>query len=86
MSVAIVTDEIRSGTAMIEAIDVFFDFDQTPALRGASVAVREGEILAVMGPSGSGKSTLLHCLAGILVPKSGEDPTFGHPHRHLPGE
>ena len=31
-----------------------------------------GEILAVMGPSGSGKSTLLHCLAGILVPDSGE--------------
>jgi putative ABC transport system ATP-binding protein len=31
-----------------------------------------GEILAVMGPSGSGKSTLLHCLAGILIPDSGE--------------
>ena len=30
------------------------------------------KILAVMGPSGSGKSTLLHCLAGILVPDSGE--------------
>jgi len=57
---------------MIEAIEVFFDFGQTPALRGASVSIREGEILAVMGPSGSGKSTLLHCLAGILVPKSGE--------------
>jgi putative ABC transport system ATP-binding protein len=43
-----------------------------PALRGASVSVAQGEILAVMGPSGSGKSTLLHCLAGILVPDSGE--------------
>ena len=36
------------------------------------VAIARGEILAVMGPSGSGKSTLLHCLAGILVPESGE--------------
>jgi putative ABC transport system ATP-binding protein len=49
-----------------------FSFGTTPALRGASLAVDSGEILAIMGPSGSGKSTLLHCLAGILVPDSGE--------------
>ncbi|SCF14176.1 ABC transporter ATP-binding protein [Micromonospora chokoriensis] len=59
-------------SVVIEARDVEFSFDQTPALRGASVAVEAGEVLAVMGPSGSGKSTLLHCLAGILVPDSGE--------------
>ena len=59
-------------TVMIEARDVTFSFGTTPALRGASIAVDAGEILAVMGPSGSGKSTLLHCLAGILVPDSGE--------------
>jgi putative ABC transport system ATP-binding protein len=58
--------------SIIEARDVVLSFGQTPALRGATVAVRAGEILAVMGPSGSGKSTLLHCLAGILVPDSGE--------------
>ncbi len=57
---------------LIEARDVVLSFGQTPALRGASVSVAAGEILAVMGPSGSGKSTLLHCLAGILVPDSGE--------------
>ncbi|HTW18790.1 MAG TPA: ABC transporter ATP-binding protein [Mycobacteriales bacterium] len=59
-------------TAVIEARDAYLSFGQTPALRGASLAVNAGEILAVMGPSGSGKSTLLHCLAGILVPDSGE--------------
>ena len=57
---------------LIEARGVVRSFGQTPALRGASVSVTAGEILAVMGPSGSGKSTLLHCLSGILPPDSGE--------------
>src|SRR5260370_20408721 len=62
-----------SGTAkIIEARNLFLSFGETPALRGASLRVRQGEIVAVMGPSGSGKSTLLHCLAGILVPDEGE--------------
>jgi len=57
---------------ILEARDLVLSFGETPALRGASVSVKKGEILAVMGPSGAGKSTLLHCLAGILVPDSGE--------------
>lgn len=57
---------------MIEGRDVTYAFGETPALRGASLAVSAGEVVAVMGPSGSGKSTLLHCLAGILRPDSGE--------------
>jgi putative ABC transport system ATP-binding protein len=57
---------------VLEARDVVKSFGATAALRGASVTVGRGEILAVMGPSGSGKSTLLHCLAGILVPDSGQ--------------
>ena len=60
------------GERIIEARDVVLSFGPTPALRGAGVSVAGGEILAVMGPSGSGKSTLLHCLAGILVPDSGD--------------
>jgi putative ABC transport system ATP-binding protein len=57
---------------LIEVRGVIKSFGRTPALRGASVAVSQGEILAIMGPSGSGKSTLLHCLAGIFVPDKGE--------------
>jgi putative ABC transport system ATP-binding protein len=66
------TYAIVVGGNILEAHDVVLSFGETPALRGASVSVRKGEVLAVMGPSGSGKSTLLHCLAGILVPDSGE--------------
>jgi putative ABC transport system ATP-binding protein len=57
---------------IIEARDIEKSFGQTPALRGATMEAKRGEILAIMGPSGSGKSTLLHCLAGILTPDRGE--------------
>jgi putative ABC transport system ATP-binding protein len=65
------TPPISRGV-LVEARDITKSFGPTPALRGASVAVAEGEIVAIMGPSGSGKSTLLHCLAGIFRPDSGE--------------
>ncbi|WP_199923450.1 ABC transporter ATP-binding protein [Streptomyces sp. NRRL F-5123] len=57
---------------LLLARDLHKAYGRTPALDGADMSVRAGEVVAVMGPSGSGKSTLLHCLAGIVRPDSGE--------------
>src|ERR1700747_2044825 len=64
---------------LIEARSLSLSFGSTPALRGASLGVRKGEIVAVMGPSVSGKSKLLHCLAGILVADKVEGWFGGQP-------
>jgi putative ABC transport system ATP-binding protein len=57
---------------IIESRAVVKSYGPTTAVRGISVAVGEGEIVAVTGPSGCGKSTLLHVMAGILRPDAGE--------------
>jgi ABC-2 type transport system ATP-binding protein len=55
------------------------DFGTDDVVRGADLAVREGEILLLMGPNGVGKTVLLSCLAGSQHPTDGSVEVFGDP-------
>ena len=66
----------------LEHISVTFVSEGTPcytAIRDATLVVRPGEFVSVVGPTGCGKSTLLNVAAGLLAPSTGEVRVAGEP-------
>ncbi|MFE4970961.1 ATP-binding cassette domain-containing protein [Kitasatospora sp. NPDC056651] len=79
---SLVPDAPRS----VEVTDLVHTYpgdQQEPALRGVSMTLRAGEVVAVIGQNGSGKSTLLKLLSGLYLPQSGRITWDGVPVEEL---
>jgi len=55
----------------------------TPALRGVSLNVEEGQIFGFLGPNGAGKTTTIKIITGLIKPDAGRIAVFGEPPRSL---
>ncbi len=58
-------------TTLLAVDDVHASYGRFDVLRGLSLHVAAGELVAVLGPNGAGKSTLLKTVAGFLAPRQG---------------
>ncbi len=70
-----------NGGGVLEVTDVIKRYPGAPpteALRGVSLTIEAGEMLAIVGPSGSGKSTLLHIMGTLERPTSGRVRVAGY--------
>ena len=69
---------------MLEIQDLHVYYGQIHALKGISLQVGEGEIVALLGNNGAGKTTTLRALSGLLRPKAGQVLLEGRPIHGLP--
>jgi ABC-2 type transport system ATP-binding protein len=69
---------------VLRASDLHKAYNGKPALKGVSVSMRAGEMLALLGPNGAGKSTLLQLLTGLFTPDQGTITILGHDMRQHP--
>ncbi len=80
----------NSSDIVIDARDVVKTYDtgtvQVQALRGVSLQVLRGEMVAIMGPSGCGKTTLLNCFSGLDDFDSGTVLIAGQDIAHMPDD
>lgn len=61
----------RRSTPLLEVRDVHVAYGKAEVVHGASLEVRAGEFVVMLGRNGAGKSTLLHAISGLVPPRSG---------------
>jgi ABC-type sugar transport system ATPase subunit len=77
----------RLPSPLLEATGIAKAFPGVQALRGVDLAVRPGEILAIVGENGAGKSTLIKILGGAIQPDAGTIRLSDNPvHFHVPNQ
>jgi len=64
---------------MLKINDLHAAYGGIKALKGVSLEVNEGEVVAVLGSNGAGKSTLLKCISSVVKPTSGTIEFLGNP-------
>lgn len=72
--------------ALLEVRDIVAGYGGVDILRGVSLKVEEGEIVALLGPNGAGKSTLMKVVFGLLKPRHGQVLLRGREVTGLPPE
>ncbi|WP_323017949.1 ABC transporter ATP-binding protein [Castellaniella sp.] len=65
-------------THLLEIEDLRVNYGHIQALKGISLQVAEGEVVAILGANGAGKTTLMRTLSGLLTPHSGKITFAGH--------
>jgi branched-chain amino acid transport system ATP-binding protein len=70
--------------ALLDVENLHIAYGRVEALKGISLSLNKGEIIAVLGANGAGKSTLLRAISGLIAPKSGTISLEGNSLRKVP--
>ncbi len=75
---------LAEGTAGLKVTGLRKSYRKKPVIRGVSMELKRGEIVALLGPNGSGKTTCFYSIAGLVTPEAGQVMLDGRDVTYLP--